>query len=474
MKVALLVAGYLRSYKSNLKYIQEAILDKFENVDTYLHITKDENIEDKYFNQIKEVDIKHVIDMLTPRTTIIESNTHYSDSKAANNILNHWAKLYKLNTLKSIRESEVGEYDLVIRYRPDVSISTYDIFKVPIEKGTVHIPRESKVDKKRLSNPTDKYLCDAIAFGDSKSMDRYFNIYRHIDSSVNSAPETVLYNYITENKIKYKLVDVSYEFILSKCNIFGICGDSGSGKSTLANILKKFFSNSFALECDRYHKWERGNEKWQEYTHLNPDANYITKMNEDIFNLKLGNSIYQVDYDHKTGTFTESELIEPSENTIVCGLHSLYSTDDHLYDLKIFIDTDERLKTQWKIERDVHERGHTLENVLDQINKRKGDYEKYIYPQRDNSDLVVRFFLDHKDEVQLQLLVHSKHNIENILTTLRECGLKFTVDTQGDFTSITFLQYVDVSLWKNTTVPLYHTYYDYIIYFILNLGLEVS
>ena len=155
-------------------------------------------------------------------------------------------------------------------------------------------------------------------------------------------------------------------------------------------------------------------------------------------------------------------------------MHSLYSTDDHLYDLKIFIDTDERLKTQWKIERDVHERGYTLENVLNQINKRKGDYEKYIYPQRDNSDLVIRFFLDHKDEVQLQLLVHSKHNIENILTTLRQCGLKFTVDMQGDFTSITFLQYVDVSLWKNTTVPLYRTYYDYIIYFILNLGLEVS
>lgn len=474
MKVALLVAGYLRSYKSNLKYIQEAILDKFEDVDIYLHITKDENTEDKYFNQIKEVDIKHIVDTLNPRTTIIENNTHYSDNKLTNNVLNHWAKLYKLKTLKSIRESEVGQYDLVIRYRPDVSISSHDIFKIPIKRGIVHIPKESKMDKKKLNNPTDKYLCDAIAFGDSKSMDNYFNIYQHIDLNTNSASETVLYNYLVSNKIKYKLVDIDYEFILSKCNIFGICGDSGSGKSTLANMLKKFFSNSFALECDRYHKWERGNEKWKEYTHLNPDANYITKMNEDIFNLKLGNSIYQVDYDHKTGTFTESELIEPSENTIVCGLHSLYSTDDHLYDLKIFIDTDEKLKTQWKIQRDVHERGHTLENVLNQINKRKGDYEKYIHPQRDNSDLVVRFFLDQKDEVQLQLLIHSKHNINSILQTLYECELKFVVESQTDFTSITFLEYKDTSLWKDPTIPIYHSYYDYIIYFILNLGLEVN
>jgi len=111
MKVALLVAGYLRSYKSNLKYIQESILDKFEDVDIYLHITKDENTEDKYFNQIKEVDIKYIVDTLNPRTTIIENNTHYSDNKLTNNVLNHWAKLYKLKTLKSIRESEIGQYD---------------------------------------------------------------------------------------------------------------------------------------------------------------------------------------------------------------------------------------------------------------------------------------------------------------------------------------------------------------------------
>jgi len=298
----------------------------------------------------------------------------------------------------------------------------------------------------------------------------YNDIFFVDDSSKNIL---ATYRTISNLPIKYKLVDIDYEFILSKCNIFGICGDSGSGKSTLAGMLKKFFSNSFALECDRYHKWERGDEKWEEYTHLNPDANYITKMNEDIFNLKLGNSIYQVDYDHKTGTFTESQLIEPSENTIVCGLHSLYSKDDHLYNLKIFIDTDEQLKTQWKIQRDVNERGHTLEKVLDQISKRKGDYEKYIHPQRDNSDLVVKFFLDKEGNTQLQLSVHTKHDIGNILETLRRCEVGYEVGSQGDFTSITFLKYKDKSLWEDPTTPVYHNYYDYVIYFILNLGLEV-
>ena len=196
-------------------------------------------------------------------------------------------------------------------------------------------------------------------------------------------------------------------------------------------------------------------------------------MNEDIFNLKLGNTIHQVDYDHKTGTFTESQVIEPSENTIVCGLHSLYGADDHLYDLKIFIDTDEKLKTQWKIERDVHERGHTLESVQKQINKRKGDYEKYIYPQRNISDLVVRFFLDKDNNTQLQLHVHSKHSITGIVEALHSCGASYEITSDENFTSITFLEYKDIPLWQNPTIPVYHNYYDYIIYFILHLGLEV-
>ena len=55
---------------------------------------------------------------------------------------------------------------------------------------------------------------------------------------------------------------------------------------------------------------------------------------------------------------------------------------NHLYNLKIFVDTNEYLKIKWKIQRDVNERGYTLEKVLNQIKDRQDDYLKYIYPQR--------------------------------------------------------------------------------------------
>jgi uridine kinase len=224
------------------------------------------------------------------------------------------------------------------------------------------------------------------------------------------------------------------------------------------------------LECDRYHKWERGDENWGRYTHLNPEANYITKMNEDIFNLKVGNSIYQVDYDHKNGKFTEKNIIEASENTIVCGLHSLYDNDEDLYNLKIFIDTDEELKKKWKIERDVKERGHTLENVIKQIENRKVDFKKYILPQKYKSDFIIQFY-QIQEELLLRLLIHKKFNLEPITKRLSEKVVDFelTNSDNENFECVSFYKYSSVDLWNSPSTPKFNDFYDYIIYFILNL-----
>ena len=46
-------------------------------------------------------------------------------------------------------------------------------------------------------------------------------------------------------------------------------------KSTITKILKDIFQSSFVLECDRYHKWERGNSNYLEFSHLNPKANNL-------------------------------------------------------------------------------------------------------------------------------------------------------------------------------------------------------
>ena len=93
----------------------------------------------------------------------------------------------------------------------------------------------------------------------------------------------------------------------------------------ISNKLKEKINGSFILECDRYHKWERLSENWNNYTHLDLSANYITKMRDDVFDIFQGKNIYQVDYDHANGTFTNKELINSTDNLIVCGLHTIYN-----------------------------------------------------------------------------------------------------------------------------------------------------
>jgi hypothetical protein len=52
LRVALLISGYLRSLQLNLENIKEKILGDINQVDVYLHITENEETEDKYLNII--------------------------------------------------------------------------------------------------------------------------------------------------------------------------------------------------------------------------------------------------------------------------------------------------------------------------------------------------------------------------------------------------------------------------------------
>lgn len=162
-----------------------------------------------------------------------------------------------------------------------------------------------------------------------------------------------------------------------------VCGDSGSGKTSLSS---KF--GIPVLECDRYHKWERGDYHWKYYTHLNPAANEISLMTYHVNKLKAGEKIEFRDYNHSSGTFSRPEVL-PTGDFVVCGLHAFACSG-----IKIFVDTDHDLKSLWKINRDFKERGHSIRSILDKIDQRKSDYENYILPQMRQANYTVRHSWD--------------------------------------------------------------------------------
>ena len=481
MRTAILISGYLRTFKTNLPKIKENIIDKLKDVDVYIHLTKNENKEDFYLNSSNlEEDINYINKEINPLSLICEENYDFSDNKKINNTYNLWFKFYKLNEFKKLNEENSNQkYDLVIKYRPDLNILSTNLFNQDFSKKIIYLPKESVIDKNKLSKNDDNYICDIFAYGNSEAMDEYFSIYEDIDNLIEKygpISETILYHHLINKKIKFNQLDIDYNVILSSCNVFAICGDSGSGKTTLGNILKRYFSSSFMLECDRYHKWERNDDNWNKFTHLNPESNFLTKMNQDIFDLKIGNAIYQVDYDHKTGKFTDKEIIDSSDNIIVCGLHSLYTNDENIYDLKIYIDTEEDLKNFWKINRDTKQRGYTLEKSIEQIKSRKEDYYKFIHPQRNKSDLIINFYYENLNEkefneknISLKIFIKPNYDINFLIEKLKNIDINVTPELKDNFYILDFKKYKTINLSSVSNLPILNNFYDYIMYIIIYL-----
>ena len=176
--------------------------------------------------------------------------------------------------------------------------------------------------------------------------------------------------------------------------LIGVTGDSGSGKDTFSRLAIDVFGEKkvSVLAGDDYHRWPRGHEMWQVYTHLNVNGSDVHQQHEHAVAISSGASVYKGIYDHTTGQFSEPQLLDPAEIVIFQGLHSLSIEGlRNLYDLKVFLDPDENLRQFWKIRRDQQERGYRVDVIRQTIADREKDRVKYILPQREESDLVIRW-----------------------------------------------------------------------------------
>merc|ERR1711990_922167 len=76
------------------------------------------------------------------------------------------------------------------------------------------------------------------------------------------------------------------------------------------------------------------------------------------------------------------------------GLHPLY--DDRVneaLDLTVYLDITDEVKFAWKAQRDIAERGATMEDVQAAIDGRKPDFAAYVEPQKQKADIVIQVLL---------------------------------------------------------------------------------
>ena len=207
----------------------------------------------------------------------------------------------------------------------------------------------------------------------------------------------------------------------------GISGDSGAGKTTLLKLLSDTLGNNkvIVIEGDGDHKWERNAIEWNEITHLNPKANYLYKQAVDIQTLKSGQSINRHDYDHKTGKFTSLRHLRPKPYIILSSLHAFYLPQmREIFDLKVFLSPEEKLRRYWKISRDIHNRGYSKKTISEQLASRAEDSKNFIQPQIQYADLVIQYFAPNmKDEFEsdlnpsiwLRFILSSALNLEPVI-----------------------------------------------------------
>ena len=176
--------------------------------------------------------------------------------------------------------------------------------------------------------------------------------------------------------------------------ILGIVGDSAAGKTTITKGLATILGADRVTHIctDDYHRYDRRERAALGVTPLHPDSNYIDVLEQHMERLRFGEPILKPVYEHATGSLVRPEYVQPRQFVIVEGLLG-FSTPmlRAFYDVKVFLNPPEEMRTTWKIKRDTTKRGYTTAQVLDELARRELDSRTYIHTQREHADIVVAF-----------------------------------------------------------------------------------
>ena len=182
---------------------------------------------------------------------------------------------------------------------------------------------------------------------------------------------------------------------MDKVLVIGIAGGSGSGKTTLSKrVVDALDFDVTTITHDNYYRAHH-DMAYEERTLLNydhPDSYETELLAEHLSLLRAGKPVECPVYDFSIHDRTsDTVLVKPSPVIIVEGILILSEpTLRSLMDIKVFVDAAADIRILRRLQRDVRERGRTIENVISQyLTTVKPMHDAFVEPSKRYADIIV-------------------------------------------------------------------------------------
>ena len=201
--------------------------------------------------------------------------------------------------------------------------------------------------------------------------------------------------------------------------IIGIAGGTGSGKTTVVKKIAEALPPHYVTVVPLDSYYNDTSHMTEEERHAinfdHPDAFDWKLLTEHIKSLRAGQAVEQPTYSYiKCNRLKETIHVEPKPVIIIEGIMTLLNKKlREMMDLKIFVDTDSDERLIRNIQRDVVERGRTVEMVIDRYLKvLKPMHEQFIEPTNKYADIIIPLGGENKTGIHIL-----KTFIEGIVTS---------------------------------------------------------
>lgn len=203
--------------------------------------------------------------------------------------------------------------------------------------------------------------------------------------------------------------------------LIGITGESASGKSTICHEIKNVieqlsmpvtvlstdnYFNDISVLINKYGSFD--NLRDNGYDVDAPTSFQLDILRSDLEDLSDGLDIKAPMYlPNGTGVSMPKAIDVKSQKIIVVeGIATMYESVKDVFDIKIYVETENNLRKSRFINRAIEERNQSEENALKHWNYIAQAGEKYVKPFRREADLVINGNSDLKYFAQMLEYIH--------------------------------------------------------------------